>query len=70
MKNGQSFYLDPDFRKLPPKGKPYCVRCQKEIKDISKAVKVTVNWQTIQVQTDPKGTELIGRDCWKIVMAS
>lgn len=60
-------YLDPDFRKDAPKDRPYCVRCQKEIKDTSKAIKVNVNWETIQAEVSDNGTYLLGPDCFKII---
>ncbi len=59
-------YLDPDYRKIPDQSKPYCIRCQKPIKNISKAIKVTgdkVNWGQFELG----GIELLGADCWKIV---
>lgn len=62
------YYLDPDYRKVPQLGKPYCVRCQKVIKDVSKAIGVTVdesNWTVTE-----GGTELLGADCWKIIQSN
>ena len=58
-------YLDPDFRKNPPKKGFYCVRCQKPIKDLIKAVEVTVNWDTWVVTKG--GDESIGKNCWLII---
>lgn len=53
-------YLDPDFRNSP-KTHQYCVRCQKDIKDASKAIRVGVNWDTWEVVSGDE--HLIGRDC-------
>ena len=61
-------YLDPDFRKDAPKDSAYCVRCQKAIKDTSKAVLVTVNWDNWDVTLG--GKELLGKDCFKIISNS
>ena len=58
-----AYELDPDFRRDAPNGKPYCVRCQKAIADVNKAIHVTVDWDTWLVTEG--GTELMGRDCWK-----
>lgn len=61
------YYLDPDYRKNPPKDKVYCVRCQKAIKDPAKAIKVTVidDWFVTE-----GGTSLIGANCWKKIVNS
>lgn len=61
----QKYYLDPDFRKDADPSKPFCVRCQKPIKDPKTAKSVTVDWNTWQVSEG--GIELIGSDCWRIV---
>jgi hypothetical protein len=61
----KGYPLDPDFRKDAPKDRPFCVRCQKEVKDPAKAVKVTVNWDTWQVTEG--GNELMGMDCWRAI---
>jgi hypothetical protein len=61
----RAFNLDPDFRKDVPEDAMYCVRCQKPIKNMSKAVHVTVNWNTWLVVEG--GEELIGADCWKTI---
>ncbi len=66
-------YLDPDYRKDPPfdivggrrVSRPHCARCQKEIKDVSKAVRVTVNPDTWDVTLG--GDELLGSDCFKTI---
>lgn len=68
-------FLDPDFRKDPPRNddgtfKPHCVRCQKEIHDPGKAVRVRVDWDTWLVSEDSEGPELMGVDCWKKVIGS
>jgi hypothetical protein len=62
------YLLNPDFRRDAPKDKPYCARCQKEIKDPSKAVRVTADWDTWQVIEG--GRELVGADCWKVISAT
>ena len=61
----RAFNLDPDFRKDAPEGVTYCVRCQKPIKDASKAVRVTVDWNTWLVMEG--GEELMGANCWKTI---
>jgi hypothetical protein len=39
-----------DYTKDPTDGtKPFCLRCGKEIEDMSKAVKVTFNCDTLEV---------------------
>lgn len=74
------YQLDPDFRKTPEIGKPFCCRCQKPLR--GKSIKVTVNWESWEVAEghnqdaavqNPKtsnmviGNELIGADCWKTI---
>lgn len=54
--------LDPDFRR-DPKTVIYCVRCQKDIADAAKAIRVSVNWDTWEVTLG--GDHLLGRDCAK-----
>lgn len=61
----RAFELDPDFRKNPPKSGPFCVRCQKPIKDPAKAMRVTVDWDNWLVQAG--GAELMGADCWRAI---
>jgi len=61
----RAFNLDPDFRKDAPEGVAYCVRCQKPIKDATKSVRVTVDWNTWLVTEG--GEELMGADCWKTI---
>jgi hypothetical protein len=61
----RAFNLDPDFRKDAPTNGLYCVRCQKPIKDASKAVRVTVDWNT-WLATEG-GEEFMGADCWKTI---
>lgn len=56
------YTLDPDFRRKPPKDKPFCVMCQKEIKNTAKAHKVTVNWDNWTFADG--GEELLGHDCY------
>ena len=63
-----AFYLDPDFRRDAPEEGPYCVRCQKRIADISKAVHVTVDWNTWMVTEG--GDDLMGHDCWAKISES
>ncbi len=58
----KSAALDPDFRKSP-KTAIYCCRCQKDIADQTKAVRVTVDWDTWLVIMG--GNDLMGRDCAK-----
>ena len=63
----ESVYLDPDYRKWPDDSKPYCCRCQKTIKDVTKAVRVSFTdedrgWH---VKRDDNGTNLVGADCAK-----
>lgn len=59
----KTIYLDPDFRANPDTSKDYCVRCQKPIKNIKNAIKVTVDWNNWTVIKG--GNELIGLECWK-----
>jgi len=61
----KEYYLDPDYRRDAPKDKPYCIRCQKEIKDIKKAVRVDFDENTIRVKQNESGEFLIGSNCWK-----
>lgn len=78
------YYLDPDYRKDVKDGvEVWCARCQKEIKDTAKAVKVVVNydnwdvtegWQDLPPwircagqRHQPLKNEYLGRDCWKII---
>jgi hypothetical protein len=58
------YQMDPDFRRDAPEHGAYCVRCQKPIMDPSKAVSVTVDWNTWLVTEG--GSELMGADCWTI----
>lgn len=58
--------LDPDFRRSP-KTETFCVRCQKDIFDASKAIRVTVDWNTWETEVDANGEHLIGRDCAKVI---
>lgn len=58
-------YLDPDYRKDAPKDKLYCIRCQKEIKDVNTAINVDFDEATISVKANIKGAHLVGVDCWK-----
>ena len=74
------YYLDPDFRPNPGSvTKPFCARCQKSIKDISKAVQVVIDWDTWEVieaserqrhsgKAASVEIELIGSDCWKQII--
>lgn len=57
------FYLDPDFRRDAPSG-PHCCRCQKAIDPI-RAIQVTVDWE--QWEVTEGGSDLIGKDCWRII---
>ena len=59
------YHLDPDFRRDAPKEGPYCVRCQKPIRDPKKAAEVTVNWDTWEVTEG--GEDLMGLDCWRTI---
>ena len=61
----KTYYLDHDYRKDPPEGKPHCIRCQKAIKDPAKAVKVHMvdDWNVAE-----GGDLLIGKDCWKKIL--
>jgi len=66
------YFLDPDFRRDPKRNPDgsfvcHCVRCQKTIKDPSKAIKVRVNWDNWMVRQDETGKELMGTDCWKVI---
>lgn len=54
-------YLDPDYRKWPDMSKPWCIRCQKPIKDVTKAIECTV----MDVHVSLGGSDLIGKDCAK-----
>lgn len=72
MNPANIYYLDPDYRKEPPKDVPFCIRCQKPIKNVLTAVRVKMvdDWRVYQcdeksVTKDDKGTLLIGPDCWK-----
>lgn len=57
--------LDPDYRKMPDTTQPWCWRCQKRIKDTTKAVRVTV--LNVMVWPDSKGHGWLGKDCAKII---
>jgi len=61
------YYLDPDYRN--PYNvlvhTPYCAHCNRPIKNVDKAVKVSVDWNTMEVWQDENGTELLGSACWK-----
>lgn len=77
------YELDPDFRRkyMPPAGVKMCCRCQKDIKDVSRARPVTVAWEEWAVidghdkednfpaifNRKVIGNELMGSDCWKKV---
>lgn len=65
IRSMKTYYLDPDYRKMSDTSKPFCVRCQKEIKDPSKAVKVTLIADGFHVREG--GSDLIGKNCWKFV---
>lgn len=56
------YYLDPDYRKSPDCSKPFCIRCQKPIKDVSKAILVSYVGDCYVIEG---GKHLIGSDCWK-----
>lgn len=70
------YYLDPDFRKEPNRSKPFCIRCQKEIKNLATAVKVRMvtkkEWSEAWIDEqsivkDDKSVLLVGPDCWKTI---
>lgn len=63
------YLLDPDYRVEPDTSKPFCIRCQKPIKNVAKAVPVTEHnksgeWATF---VSVGGKSLIGADCWLII---
>lgn len=62
MANSEALRLDPDFRRVP-KTNVHCVNCQNDIKDVSKAIHVTVNWETWEFTLG--GDELLGPGCAK-----
>lgn len=66
------FELDPDYRQRgnyePDPSKPSCVRCQQKI-DPKKALKCTVDYETMTVWLSENGTDLIGRNCWQMISA-
>lgn len=59
----QRFWLDPDYRRDAPTTGPYCIRCQRSLRNC-KSVQVTLTsmW-TVKLG----GEELMGLDCWKKV---
>lgn len=61
-------FLDPDYRKTPDTFKPWCERCMKPIKDISRAIRVTV--LDVHVWRDNKGDGWLGSDCAKKIELS
>ncbi len=61
-------YLDPDFRKDPPKNADgsfvrHCVRCQKELKEGASVVMVSVNETTWEATLG--GSFPLGMDCYR-----
>lgn len=61
-------FLDPDYRKEPDTSNPWCWRCQKAIKDTTKAIRVNVI--DAMVWPDENGGALLGRDCARIIKLS
>ena len=59
------YALDPDFRRDAPNRGPYCVRCQRPITNLNKAVRVTVDWDAWLVREG--GDDLMGQDCWQTI---
>jgi hypothetical protein len=73
-----TYRLDPDFSRVAPSDGPYCACCQKPIRDVASAVKVTVNWENKEVAEGhdvalPRRSSsgkvidnaLIGKTCWR-----
>jgi hypothetical protein len=58
-------FLDPDYRKDPPKNSRFCVRCQKAIKPGQPVVQVTVDYDKMEVKLG--GTDIMGMNCAKII---
>lgn len=78
-KGSEWYHLDPDNRRNPPEVKdkngkhlhylPHCCRCNKPMRGSAGIpfTACTVDWDKMQIKTDPLGKELIGSDCLKIV---
>lgn len=73
--NSKIYSIDPDFRPQPwiteGKGwhaKPRCCRCQKVIKNVDAAIRGTTDETGFTFQVDANGKQLLGSDCWKIVV--
>lgn len=61
-------YLDPDFRRDVPKDcKRYCVRCQKPIKLDANAIRVSINWDTMQTEQNEQREFEMEPNCWKVI---
>lgn len=73
------YNFEPDFRRRAPDSGLYCCVCQKPLKDDTKALPVTINWENWQMVEGHGFRELVrgnsvvdaafsntfvGRDCW------
>lgn len=76
------YRFSPDFRRDDPKKLCFCAHCYRDIKDQSKAVPVTVDWNTWQAieghdneklfpnyPSKEIGNEYFGATCWKKIKA-
>lgn len=67
---GPWYLLNPDFRKDAPKTGPWCCRCQRPLKSITKGESmrlVEVDWDRWLVRNNPLGKDLLGSECFKQV---
>lgn len=56
------YHLDPDFRRDPLDGKPYCICCRKQLLDSTEkltGIAVTVNWEAWLVTEGHNQNELV-----------
>lgn len=67
---GEWMELNPDYRRSAPKTGLFCCRCQRSLfeHNIKSLSACEVNYNTLQVRSNPLGKELIGRDCWNAVL--
>ena len=59
----EKYKFDPDNRRTP-KTRFYCINCQRDIKGGSDHLRVSVDWDKLELWPDNNGQYKLGLNCW------